>query len=631
MTGQLSRLDATVLPIGWAPPGRFGTAPVAAGNWSPALSPDGRHAAYVSDRGGSPCVWVQPVGADVTFAVGTGPDPVVSVAWSPGGGWLACVLAPGGAPRTEVWLVRPDGSDLHQVAGFGTDTAFLPRWLPGSGRLVVTENSNRALVVEPATGSVRTVAEGDLIALLDLTGDGRRALLRRGPRGARRLAVLDLTTGTETPLVPADTGCFSPDGAAVYARADDVELARLVRVEPCGAVTVVAERADAELDAFTLSADGTRAALVWNTYGGASELALLDVAGGRQQPVSPLPGAVVEGCAFAGDGGTLAFAVEGPAQPRGVWVTDCDGVARPVTRATATPGTDPAAVSSVTASVASVTAAAMAAPFTAPIAASGIAPVTPELHRLRARDGLTLSGWLYRPAGPGPYPAVVSLHAGPEAQERPGWNPLYQSLVSRGIAVFAPNVRGSSGFGRTFVNADNLAGRYGAIDDVAACVTYLVATGVAEPGRIGCMGRSYGGYLTLAALVAYPELFAAGVDTCGMANFVTFYAHTEPWIAAAAVGKYGHPVHDRELLRDLSPITHMDRLAAPLLVVHGAADTNVPVCEAEQVVAALRARGVPHRYLLFADEGHEFLSRANREAYVDAMVGWLAGHLRAAA
>jgi dipeptidyl aminopeptidase/acylaminoacyl peptidase len=116
-----------------------------------------------------------------------------------------------------------------------------------------------------------------------------------------------------------------------------------------------------------------------------------------------------------------------------------------------------------------------------------------------------------------------------------------------------------------------------------------------------------------------------------MANFVTFYAHTEPWIAAAAVGKYGHPVHDRELLRDLSPITQMDRLAAPLLVVHGAADTNVPVCEAEQVVAALRARGVPHRYLLFADEGHEFLSRANREAYVDAVVGWLAGHLRTAA
>jgi dipeptidyl aminopeptidase/acylaminoacyl peptidase len=252
----------------------------------------------------------------------------------------------------------------------------------------------------------------------------------------------------------------------------------------------------------------------------------------------------------------------------------------------------------------------------------------PELLRLRARDGLELTGWLYRPEGGAPWSTVVYLHGGPEAQERPVYNSLFQSLVAAGIAVFAPNVRGSSGFGRAFLVADDREKRFAAIDDVADCVGHLVETGVADPGRVGCMGRSYGGYLTLAALVEHPDLFAAGVDVCGMADFATFYAHTEPWIAAAAVAEYGHPVRDADLLRALSPIHRIDRLVAPLLVVHGSDDTNVPVEEAEQVVAALAARGVEHEYLLFEGEGHELLATPNRVTFVQSTVAWLTRHLR---
>ena len=131
----------------------------------------------------------------------------------------------------------------------------------------------------------------------------------------------------------------------------------------------------------------------------------------------------------------------------------------------------------------------------------------------------------------------------------------------------------------------------------------------------------------LEALVRYPELFAVGVDVCGIANFATFFTHAEPWIAAAATAKYGDPIENAELLRDLSPIHRIDRLIAPLLVVHGARDTNVPVQEAEQVVAALAARGATHRYLLFEDEAHELLATANRVAFVQATVAWLAQHL----
>jgi dienelactone hydrolase len=562
MTGQLTR------------PPRTGSTTT---SWSPAPSPDGRRVARVCDRAGRPQVWI---GGRV---LDTGPHPVMSVAWSADGAWLACLVAPGGAPRTEVWLVRPDGTGLHQVAGFGTHAA-LPRWV--GGRLAVTEGS-AGLLVDPATGARTTLVTGELLALLDVTRDGRRALLRRGPRGARSLSVQDLLTHEEHPLVPADCGAFSADGRQVYARSDDgCDLARLVRLTVEGAnLTVLAERADAELESFALTGDAV--ALAWNVYGGAGELTVLELSSGRQWPV-PVDAPVVDGPVFSADGRTLAFAVEGPAQPRTV---------RQVSR-----GSRRAALSIRRGEL-------------------------PELRVFESTDGLTVTGWLHRPAGDGPYPTVVSLHAGPESQERPGYHPLYRAMLDRGIAVFAPNVRGSSGFGRSFVDADNRHGRYGAIADVAASVAHLVDTGVAEPGRIGCMGRSYGGYLTLAALVTYPELFAVGMDVCGMANFATFYAQTEPWIAAAAVGKYGHPEHDRALLRDLSPLTRIDRLTTPLLVVHGANDTNVPVCESEQVVAALAARGVPHRYLLLDGEGHDFLHPASREAYLDAAVTWITRYL----
>ncbi|MET8153809.1 S9 family peptidase [Actinoplanes sp. NPDC049668] len=585
MTGQLNRVDVTVLPAGWTDR-RSGPLPSeVSGCWSVTLSPDGRHAAYVCDRSGSPKVWVQPVGSELTFLVDTGEHPVVSVHWSTGGGWLACVLSPGGAPRTEVWLVRPDGSALHQVAGFGADSAENARWLPGRPLLAVTENLTTALLVDAEHGTRETIATGELISLLDITADRGRALLRHGPRGGRYVAVRDLATGTDEHVTSGEQACFGPDGS-VYARSDADELPVLIRVTG-GATEVLAASETAEVESFALTADGASIAVLWNVRGGESELSVLTADGWEQ---IDLPGSVAGGISWCHDGSTLAFTAEGPGQPHGVWTYDGD---------------------------------------LHPVSAEEAAPraVHPTLHRFGSHDGLEISGWLFEPAGPGPHPAVVWLHGGPEAQERPGHGALFQSLVDRGIAVFAANVRGSSGFGRSFVNADNGALRYAAIADVASCVSYLVSAGVADPARVGCMGRSYGGYLTLAALTTYPSLFAVGIDVCGMSNFATFYEHTEPWIAAAAVSKYGDPVADAGLLRDLSPITRIDRLRAPLMIVHGENDSNVPVIEAEQVVAALTELGVPHRYLLFPDEGHELQHRSSRARYLRETVAWLTAHL----
>ncbi|MEH1165273.1 prolyl oligopeptidase family serine peptidase [Micromonospora sp. CPCC 205539] len=605
---------------------------------SPAPSPDGRRVAYLSDVAGTPGVWVRDVGAADAVLLPTGDEPVLEVSWSPDGRWLACVTAPGGAPRTELWLLRPDGSQRRQVAGFGRRSAALAGWLPGSDRLAVTETAERgyAILVDAPTGHRQVLAEDDLLTLLDVAPDGRAALLRRGPRNARWLELLDVATGVRRRLLPdtgrgsTDQGWFGPDGTSVLARTDAFsELAALVRVDPSAplrrpvpvpagltrqpgparlagrsepelASARLAWRPDAELEHVALSADRRSAALLWNTYGGRSELSLLDLTSGVQRTVAA-PGEVLDGAAFAAGGDLLCVTAQGPVQPREIWLVDPhSGALRPLRPDTGGPRST----------------------------GGGVAP---QLVDLRARDGLPLSGWLYRPSGPGPWPTAISLHGGPEAQERPRYNPLFQSLVARGVAVFAPNVRGSSGFGRSFVAADNLAGRYGAIADVAACADFLVDAGVARPGQLGCLGRSYGGYLVLAVLVNFPGLFATGVAECGISDFRTFYAGTEPWIAAAAVSKYGHPERDADLLRDLSPMTHLDRLDVPVLLIHGANDTNVPAGESAQVADALAARSVPYGHLVLAGEGHDFLARGNQESARTATTDWLTRHLAATA
>jgi dipeptidyl aminopeptidase/acylaminoacyl peptidase len=254
--------------------------------------------------------------------------------------------------------------------------------------------------------------------------------------------------------------------------------------------------------------------------------------------------------------------------------------------------------------------------------------VRPRLVRYPAHDGLELTGWLYEPAGvAGPAPYVLSFHGGPEGQERPGFRSDYQALAARGIGVLAPNVRGSSGFGKRFVNLDNGALRFDAIRDIEATARYLVDGGLADPRRLGIMGGSYGGYMTMAGVAWYPQLFAAAANLFGVVNFATFFAHTEPWMAAISTVEYGDPATQAELLAELSPLQRIERVVTPTLVLHGANDTNVPVVEAEQVVASLEQRGVPVEYVLFPDEGHGWRKTDNRVTSTVRIVEWFAEHL----
>lgn len=422
--------------------------------------------------------------------------------------------------------------------------------------------------------------------------------------------MVDLMTGKEILLTPHagpgsfSNGRFAPDGRTVYLISNrNRELTAFARVmvdasgRP-GDIDVLAARDDAELQEFALTDDGTTAALAWDVAGRV-ELSFVDLAAGRGAAGPALPAELAAELTFSRDGRLLAMTLSGAAAPRDVWVFD--RISGRLSQVTHSPhaGVDLATL------------------------------IRPELVRFPAHDGLELSGWLYRPesAAAAPGPLVLSFHGGPESQERPRFNSTYQALLARAIAVLAPNVRGSSGFGKTFVNLDNGALRVDAIRDIKACVDYVVAAGLADPRRIGIMGGSYGGYMTMAGLSAYPDLFAAGANLYGVVNFATFFAHTEPWMAAISTVEYGDPATQADMLRDLSPIHRIDRVSAPTIVLHGANDTNVPVVEAEQVVASLRERGVPVDYILFPDEGHGFVKAANRVRAAVAIVRWFVRHL----
>ena len=169
--------------------------------------------------------------------------------------------------------------------------------------------------------------------------------------------------------------------------------------------------------------------------------------------------------------------------------------------------------------------------------------------------------------------------------------------------------------------------RFDAIKDIQACVDYVVKAGIADAKRVGIMGGSYGGYMTMVGVTDFPDDFAAAANLYGIVNFETFFQQTEPWMAAISKIEYGDPDTQVELLRQLSPIHRIDRVKTPTLVLHGVNDTNVPVVEAEQVVESLRKRGIPVEYVLFPDEGHGFYKTQNRIRAAVAIVEWFVQYL----
>jgi dipeptidyl aminopeptidase/acylaminoacyl peptidase len=307
----------------------------------------------------------------------------------------------------------------------------------------------------------------------------------------------------------------------------------------------------------------------------------------------PLPAdGVAEHVVFSPDASRVAFGFSTTTEPSQVWVHDFDsGESRKLTDLGVVDG-----------------------------------GIEPSLHRYESFDGESIPVFLFLPEGEGPFPVVVTVHGGPESQWRPwyssGFGALTQYLVGRGYAVAAPNVRGSSGYGKRFEHLDDVEKRLDSVADLASLHAWLSARPEIDGSRAVVYGRSYGGYMVLAALAFQPELWAAGIEFVGISNLRTFLENTSIWRRAAREREYG-PLSDPELLERLSPWSRLDAIRAPLFIEHGRNDPRVPVSESEAIHAELVQRDVRCELVIFEDEGHTVDKLPNRVEVFERAVAFL--------
>ena len=259
----------------------------------------------------------------------------------------------------------------------------------------------------------------------------------------------------------------------------------------------------------------------------------------------------------------------------------------------------------------------------------GVSPdelVDPELIHLKSFDGLEIPAFVYKPntIRPGQkFPVIINIHGGPEGQFMPSLKTITQYFIHAGYIVVWPNVRGSAGYGKTYMGLDNVEKRMDSVKDIVALRDYLVTLPDVDQESIVVMGGSYGGFMVLACLAFYPDLWAAGIDMVGIANFVTFLENTAPYRRHLREAEYGSLEKDRKLLESISPINSVEKIKAPLFIIHGANDPRVPLLEAQQISEKLKELGRTVEMLVYPDEGHGLSKLKNRLDAYPKMVDFL--------
>jgi dipeptidyl aminopeptidase/acylaminoacyl peptidase len=409
--------------------------------------------------------------------------------------------------------------------------------------------------------------------------------------GDNLLGLVDLGTGDWEEVTPHDDEAYLgppawlPDGGSfLFATSVGRDTAAIARYDVAARTWDVV--LESQWDLAPLVDDAGTQLLVHENADGYSRLELRDPRTLEVRREVAVPGrGVVSDTVFSGDGGLLAFHFTSSLKPGDVWLHDT--VAGETRRLTTSP--------------------------------SEVSPshlVEPELHRFESFDGESVPVFLYELEDRYPAPVVIWIHGGPESQLRPTWNALHQYFVARGFAVAAPNVRGSTGYGKRYEHLDDVEKRLDSVHDLAALHDWLETRRGIDASRAVLFGGSYGGYMVLAGLAFHAERWAAGVDIVGISSLVTFLENTSDYRRAYREREYGSLERDRELLESVSPITRVEEIRAPLFIVHGANDPRVPLSEAEQLHRELVARGVPCELLVYPDEGHGLQKLKNRlDAY----------------
>lgn len=600
---------------------------------SPSLSPDGREMAYLTNVTGTSQVWSMMVPSGKPRQLTNYDDNVSFVRWLRDGSGIIFGKARGGDENSQFFWMKPDGSGVRALTdepgvrhNFGVVSRRADMIVYSSNK----RNRNYFDVYGMDLSSGREVLlyqqDGDN-SVAALSDDGKRFIISRSGGELsldNNLYLVDAATRTESLLTPHTSSAefgnayFTADGI-VYTHNDKREFVGLAALRQKNATgndwsaanleSRVIDDAKWDVSDVEMDPSGSRIAYTVNREG-FSELYLRKFeTGGKplitvfdkaaEQIKLPAQG-IVSGINVDKAETKLAFSFSSARNNGDIWIYDVEK--RSLIQVT---HSDRAGIPQES--------------F-----------IEPTLIKYKSFDGLDIPAWYYRPekqigkinskAGTftiGVRPTqglkvIVSVHGGPEGQERPGFNPLYQYYLSRGYAVLATNVRGSTGYGKTFTHLDDVEKREDSVKDLAYSVEWLKGKGGADPKRIAVVGGSYGGYMTMAAITLYPELWAAAVGTVAITNWETFLTNTSGYRRRQREVEYGRLDKDIEFLRRISPIRKIDRIKTPLFVISGRNDPRVPFSEGEQMVEALKKRGAVVQYKLYDDEGHGISKLKNR-------------------
>jgi len=488
---------------------------------------------------------------------------------------------------SDLWIL--DASD----SGGGAASARMLLQVDGGGWAPLAwSQDNRRLLV----GQFVSINESYLW-LVDANTGEKNALL---PAGSAATAA-----GGANPAKPGDTvawsaAVFSSDGKSIYALTDrDSEFQRLARIDLASMqITYLTTSIGWDIDAMAASEDGKSIAFAANENG-YSRLYLLDTASGRYRALPHIPAGVVTGLRFHLNNRDLGFSVSSARAPLDAYSIDVHTGKLDRWTTGETGGLN-------------------AADF-----------VEPALVKWNSFDGLALSGFLYQPDAarfPGKRPVIVEIHGGPESQFRPSYQGRENYLINElGVAVLSPNVRGSSGYGKSFLKLDNGFHRDDTYKDIATLLDWIAKQPRLDSGRVMIFGGSYGGHMTWAVSAFYNERIRCAMPVVGMSNLVTFLEHTEAYRRDLRRVEYGDERDPamRAYLEQIAPLNHLDAMHKPIFAVVGRNDPRVPWTESRQIIDKLEAQGTPTWFLVANDEGHGYAKKKNRDFMFDAEAAFI--------
>jgi dipeptidyl aminopeptidase/acylaminoacyl peptidase len=468
------------------------------------------------------------------------------------------------------------------------------RVTPGSGDYDI-------MVMDPADPATRRVAlEGTgAMAPVAFSPDRSKLLVQRGISVTEiKRFLLDLKTGALTEINPSKSpiayseGEFTADGRAILMLSDQgSEVMRLVSYDlATKKMSPVADAGPWEIESLDISDDGRLLAYAVNEDG-RSRVVIQDLVTRRALPQPVLPVGVVGSLRFSPDNKRLGLGLVTATSPADAYSWELDAAKLVRWTNSEMGGLDPAAM------------------------------VEPTLVRFKSFDGREIPAWVFRPKKAGKVPVILSIHGGPEGQARPGFSATYQYWANElGAAVIVPNVRGSTGYGKTYVGLDNGMKRHDSVKDIGALLDWIGAQPDLDASKVVVTGGSYGGYMTLAAFADYNDRLAGAIDTVGISNWLTFMANTEGYRRDLRRVEYGDEREPkmRAFLEQDSPIAHVAKMKKPLFVIAGFNDPRVPWTEGQQMVKQARANGGDVWWMMAKDEGHGFRKKQNVDAQREA-------------